>query len=70
MKVQEKKLKLGAIPTINLPIKGPPLKCHATKIFPERRHINIIHDYFPVQPKRKIKHKSFYDLVKKINHLN
>ena len=51
---------LGAIPTINLPIKS-----HAPKKFPEWRHINIVQNSPSVQFEEKINYKSFDHVVKR-----
>ena len=61
---RKKTLRLGAVPTINLPIES-----HATKKFPERRHVNIVQDGPSIQLEEEIKYKSFDDVVKKIRPL-
>ena len=60
----KKTSRFGAILTINLPIKS-----HATKRFPEGRHINIVQDSPSIQLEEKIKYKSFDDVVKKLRPL-
>ena len=60
----KKTLRLGAIPTINLPIES-----HAKKKFPERRHVNIVQDSPSIQLEEEIKYKSFGDVVKKLRPL-
>ena len=60
----KKTLRLGAIPTINLPIKS-----HTTKRFPEWRHKNSVQDSPSIQLEEEIKYKSFDDVVKKLRPL-
>ena len=60
-----KQVKLGAIPTKNLPTKS-----HETKKPPERRHINIVRDHEPASSSvEKICYKDFPHFEKAIKPL-
>ena len=60
----KKTLKLGALPTVNLPQRS----CESTLKSPERRHINIVQER-STDDKTVVVYKHFADFVKKVNKM-